>query len=53
MVLSDPAASSEGCTTDSPTPGTRPKRDAAKRARLQVSEWSKILRGPPEDVEMM
>ncbi len=29
----------------------RPKRTAAARAANRISEWTKILRRPPEDVE--
>jgi len=50
--ISDPATSSKGCT-DPPTLGTQLKRNAAKRAQMQVSEWRKVLRGPPEDIKMM
>ena len=46
----------EPCTQDAPLPhatkpqlSSRPQRSAASKARTQVSEWAKILRGP-EDV---
>ena len=47
-------------TTDDPnptddtsdTPSSRPQREAARKGRSRVNEWSKVLCAPPEDVEM-
>ena len=30
---------------------TRPVRDAAKKVREQIKQWTTLLRGPPEDVK--
>ena len=47
-VSDDSTCSSKRCTTDSSTlPDSRPQRDAARRGRMRVSEWTKILRAPP------
>ena len=36
----------------SDTPSSHPQREAARKGRSQVTEWSKILCALPEDVEM-
>jgi len=50
-TLTDPDSTDKNTSDTSIAPNDRPQRDAARRGRLQVSEWSKILRAPPEDVE--
>ena len=40
-----------GSTSDDEFSQQRPARRAMVRARQKLAEWTKMLRGPPEDVE--
>ena len=40
-----------GSTSDDESTQQRPARRAMVRARQKLAEWTKMLRGPPEDVE--
>ena len=51
-TIADPVSVTKNNTSDtSSSPSNRPQRNAARRGKLRISEWSKILRAPPEDVE--
>ena len=46
--ITEPSTSS-AIDTDVPA-HTRQVRDAAKKGRVQIKQWTTLLRGPPEDV---